>query len=126
MNPSADFIIDTRHGTVLGSTGGVGIEPMRASTRVTPVTVFSVGRCLGDRRVAVPFQRSQLGSVGTGGDCVHAVHGPFGCGIDVSRLQFEYGRRITAKPILGCGVVLNGRRAFFEPWLLKSRWPKAT
>ena len=44
-----------------------------------------------------------------------------GCGIDVSRLQFEYGRRITAKPILGCGVVLGGRRAFFEPWLLKSR-----
>lgn len=44
-----------------------------------------------------------------------------GCGIDASRLQFEYGRRITAKPILGCGVVLNGRRAFFEPWLLKSR-----
>jgi hypothetical protein len=44
-----------------------------------------------------------------------------GCGIDASRLQFEYGRRITAKPILGCGVVLNGRRAFFEPWLLRSR-----
>lgn len=44
-----------------------------------------------------------------------------GCGIDASRLQFEYGRRFAAKPILGCGVVLNGRRAFFEPWLLKSR-----
>ena len=44
-----------------------------------------------------------------------------GCGIDASRLQFEYGRRITAKPILGCGVVLDGRRAYFEPWLLKSR-----
>lgn len=44
-----------------------------------------------------------------------------GCGIDASRLQFEYGRRFAAKPILGCGVVLNGTRAFFEPWLLKSR-----
>lgn len=44
-----------------------------------------------------------------------------GCGIDASRLQFEYGRRITAKPILGCGVVVDGRRAYFEPWLLKSR-----
>jgi hypothetical protein len=44
-----------------------------------------------------------------------------GCGIDVSRLQFEYGRRIVAKPILGCGVVLDGRRALFEPWLLKTR-----
>ena len=44
-----------------------------------------------------------------------------GCGIDANRLQFEYGRRMVAKPILGCGVVLDGRRAFFEPWLLKSR-----
>lgn len=44
-----------------------------------------------------------------------------GCGIDASRLQFEYGRRMVAKPILGCGVVIDGRRAFFEPWLLKSR-----
>jgi hypothetical protein len=44
-----------------------------------------------------------------------------GCGIDISRLQFEYGRKITAKPILGCGVVLNGRQAHFEPWLLRSR-----
>jgi len=44
-----------------------------------------------------------------------------GCGIDASRLQFEYGRKMPAKPILGCGVVLDGRRAFFEPWLLKSR-----
>lgn len=44
-----------------------------------------------------------------------------GCGIDASRLQFEYGRRFTAKPILGCVVVLGGKRAIFEPWLLKSK-----
>ncbi|MCA9267059.1 MAG: metallophosphoesterase [Planctomycetales bacterium] len=44
-----------------------------------------------------------------------------GCGIDASRLQFEYGRKMAARPILGCGVVLDGRRAYFEPWLLKSR-----
>jgi hypothetical protein len=37
------------------------------------------------------------------------------------RLQFEYGHRIAAKPMLGCGIVLHGCRAFFEPWLLKSR-----
>lgn len=43
-----------------------------------------------------------------------------GTGIDASRLQFEYGVKFTAKPILGCGVVL-GDRAFFEPWLLKSK-----
>lgn len=44
-----------------------------------------------------------------------------GCGIDVNRLQFEYGRKIAAKPILGCGVVIDGRKAYFEPWLLRSR-----
>jgi predicted phosphodiesterase len=44
-----------------------------------------------------------------------------GCGIDVSKLQFAYGRRFIAKPILGCGVVIDGQRAVFEPWLLKSR-----
>lgn len=44
-----------------------------------------------------------------------------GCGIDASRMQFEYGRKMTAKPILGCGVVINGRKAYFEPWLLASR-----
>jgi metallophosphoesterase superfamily enzyme len=44
-----------------------------------------------------------------------------GCGVDVNKLQFEYGRRFPAKPVLGCGVVIDGKRAFFEPWLLKSR-----
>ncbi|MEX0718036.1 MAG: metallophosphoesterase [Planctomycetaceae bacterium] len=44
-----------------------------------------------------------------------------GCGIDAGRLQFEYGRKMPAKPILGCGVVIDGRRAHFEPWLLRSR-----
>lgn len=44
-----------------------------------------------------------------------------GCGIDASRLQFEYGRKLSAKPVLGCGVVIDGRKAYFEPWLLRSR-----
>ena len=44
-----------------------------------------------------------------------------GCGIDASRMQFEYGRKMSAKPILGCGIVLGGRQAYFEPWLLASR-----
>jgi predicted phosphodiesterase len=34
---------------------------------------------------------------------------------------FEYGRRFAHKPILGCGVVLNGKQTYFEPWLLRSR-----
>jgi|GEM_PF-1096232 metallophosphoesterase superfamily enzyme len=44
-----------------------------------------------------------------------------GCGIDAAKLQFEYGRKFPSKPILGCGVVIDGRKAYFEPWLLKSR-----
>lgn len=41
------------------------------------------------------------------------------CGIDQKKLQFYYGRKFSAKPILGCGVVIDGKRAIFEPWLLK-------
>ena len=44
-----------------------------------------------------------------------------GCGIDHEALQFAYGMPIARKPILGCGVVEDGKRAYFEPWLLKSR-----
>lgn len=44
-----------------------------------------------------------------------------GCGIDARRMQFEYGRRFAHKPILGCGVVLSGKQACFEPWQLHSR-----
>jgi hypothetical protein len=36
-------------------------------------------------------------------------------------MQFEYGRKFAHKPLLGCGVVLNGKQAYFEPWLLRSR-----
>jgi hypothetical protein len=42
-----------------------------------------------------------------------------GWGIDASRVQFEYGRRFARKPLLGCGVVLNGKQAYFEPWPLR-------
>ena len=44
-----------------------------------------------------------------------------GCGIDVNLAQFDYGKRFTSKPLLGCGIVQDGKRAFFEPWLLRSR-----
>lgn len=38
-----------------------------------------------------------------------------GCGVDHDLLQFEYGKKFNRKPTLGCGVVLNGRQAIFEP-----------
>lgn len=44
-----------------------------------------------------------------------------GCGVDASSLAMEYGRKFAAKPILGCGVVIDGKRAVFEPWLLRSK-----
>ena len=44
-----------------------------------------------------------------------------GCGVDVRKLEFSYGVKFPAKPILGCGVVVNGKQAIFEPWILKSR-----
>jgi metallophosphoesterase superfamily enzyme len=44
-----------------------------------------------------------------------------GTGVDVDLLQFDYGKRFPAKPILGCGVVIGGKQAYFEPWLLRSR-----
>ena len=44
-----------------------------------------------------------------------------GCGVDSNLLQFDYGKKFAAKPVLGRGVVIEGRQAYFEPWLLKSR-----
>ena len=44
-----------------------------------------------------------------------------GCGADRHKLQFYYGKKLKRKPVLGCGVVIDGYRGFFEPWKLKSR-----
>lgn len=41
-----------------------------------------------------------------------------GCGIDAAALQFSYGKPFAAKPLLGCGVVIDGERAIWEPWVL--------
>lgn len=41
-----------------------------------------------------------------------------GCGIDVERYAFEYGRPFPIRPTLGCGVVLDGDQAIFEPMLI--------
>lgn len=40
-----------------------------------------------------------------------------GCGIDRHELAFEYGRKIVAKPIVGCGVVIDGQHPVCEPML---------
>lgn len=38
-----------------------------------------------------------------------------GVGMDHKLLQFEYGMKFTSKPMVGCGVVLDGRLPIFEP-----------
>lgn len=38
-----------------------------------------------------------------------------GCGIDIDRHAFEYAKPFPIRPILGCGIVIDGTHAFFEP-----------
>ena len=38
-----------------------------------------------------------------------------GCGIDVEKYAFEYAKDYKWKPTLGCGIVINGEQAIFEP-----------
>ncbi len=44
-----------------------------------------------------------------------------GTGMDWKRLQFSYGWKFASKPVLGCGVVIDGKTAYFEPMLAGSR-----
>jgi predicted phosphodiesterase len=38
-----------------------------------------------------------------------------GTGVDHELLQFEYGQKFTAKPVVGCGVVIQGKIPIFIP-----------
>lgn len=38
-----------------------------------------------------------------------------GCGIDISEYAFAYGKHFPNRPTLGCGIVLDGEFAVFEP-----------
>jgi|TARA_Y100000034_G_C6738419_1_gene327525 predicted phosphodiesterase len=44
-----------------------------------------------------------------------------GCGIDHHKAEMDYGMKFNKKPILGCGIVVNGKRAIFEPMILKNK-----
>lgn len=41
-----------------------------------------------------------------------------GCGVDWELLQFSYGRKMASKPVVGCGVVIDGEYAYCEPMRL--------
>lgn len=38
-----------------------------------------------------------------------------GCGVDIEAYAFAYGKNCAFKPTLGCGVVLDGKEAYFIP-----------
>lgn len=44
-----------------------------------------------------------------------------GCLVDHRKLTMQYGRTYKRKPVLGCGIVEDGKTAHFIPWLLRSR-----
>jgi len=37
-----------------------------------------------------------------------------GCGIDLKAYAFEYGRPFPIRPVLGCGIVIDGEAAHFQ------------
>jgi hypothetical protein len=41
-----------------------------------------------------------------------------GCGVDHDKEAMAYGKKYNSKPILGCGVVIDGVTAICEPMLL--------
>lgn len=41
-----------------------------------------------------------------------------GCGTDWRHGQMEYGIRYSGKPVIGCGIVLDGITPIFEPMIL--------
>lgn len=38
-----------------------------------------------------------------------------GCGIDCRSYAFDYGKAFPIRPVLGCGIVIDGVYAYFEP-----------
>jgi predicted phosphodiesterase len=44
-----------------------------------------------------------------------------GCGVDYHRAAMQYGVKYPKKPVLGCGVVIDGTTAIFEPMPLTNR-----
>ena len=44
-----------------------------------------------------------------------------GCGIDSATYAFRYAKNTPKKPMVGCGVVIDGKHAYFEPMLLKNK-----
>jgi hypothetical protein len=49
----------------------------------------------------------------------HCVFGmQVGCGVKPGHPAMNYGRKYSSRPILGCGVVIEGKEAYFERMML--------
>jgi len=44
-----------------------------------------------------------------------------GCLVDDQHLAMSYGKQYAAKGILGCGVVVDGKKPYLEAWLKRSK-----
>lgn len=44
-----------------------------------------------------------------------------GCGVDYHTAAMQYGVKFARKPVLGCGIVIDGTTAIFEPMPLPNR-----
>jgi len=115
--------------------GGI---PWRMHPRYYKLMIDGVLYCHGDtspggehaaiKHAKLNFKSTVLGHNHSNGGVSYYANEKFrvfgmdvGCGVDADLLQFEYGRKFPRKPILGCGIVIDGRAAYFEPWQLKSR-----
>ena len=41
-----------------------------------------------------------------------------GCGLDRTKACMDYGMKLNVKPVVGAGIVIDGKHAYFEPMLL--------
>jgi len=78
---------------------------------------------LGAYKAAMNAMRSTvIGHIHSHGGCTY-IQTEFdrlfalnvGCGVDIEAYAFAYGKNCAFKPTLGCGVVLDGKEAYFIP-----------
>lgn len=73
------------------------------------------------RNVVIGHAHSQAGATWFANSEFRVFGLSVGCGIDKDKLSMRYGRKFTRKPILGCGIVIDGYQAIFVPWRLRTR-----
>lgn len=108
LNEQIDHVMYT-HGT--GCSGQTGAIDLAIKSRQSTV----IGHI--HSHAAVSYHASQ-------NDLIFGMN--VGCGIDIHSYAFEYGKNFKDKPVLGCGIVVDGHDAIFVPMKLgkKYEWIK--